>query len=594
MSDLTELENKLKAVYKQAADETREKANKFFAKFTKQDQAMQKAVKDGKITQDEYLKWRQVQMLTGRNYRALVKELAKDMVNANQIAASIVNGYTPGAYADGMNFATYQIEKDIAISTAFALYDRMTVERLMREDPDIIPWKAEIDVQKDMLWNKQKINAAITQSILQGESIPHTADRLKKIAAMNNVQATRTARTAMTAAENAGRIDSYNRAKGMGIRLKKQWLATMDDRVRDSHAWLDGMSIPINDTFPNGCDYPGDPGGAPEEVYNCFLADTKIASDSEIVRSYKHKYTGKIISIKTAGGVQFSCTPNHPILTPRGWVAAELLKNGDDILVTFGMDYELSRRNPNINHAFPCMKAIHELFRKFGSQRACNLCVNFHGDVPTSDVEIVTQKRLLRESRYASIGNGFKELWLKRANSFRSGQSHFMKRIWSVRKSSLCNVRRKRKSFSLIWRRLRHSQIHCLRPVALIDPCGVQPLNNNASGNAELLRECLDGFSGIVFADNIVSVNIRSGSTHVYNLQTQNGYYFVNSIIPQNMRKVNGIFAIAHNCRCSLIADIEGVDQGRIDDATLRPSEKLQRMTYDDWKDEHKKPSWMR
>lgn len=285
MSDLTELENKLKAVYKQAADETREKANKFFAKFTKQDKAMQKAVKDGKITQAEYIKWRQAQMITGRSYRALVNALAKDMVNANKIAASIVNGYTPGAYADGMNFATYQIEKDIAMSTAFALYDRMTVERLLRDDPDIIPWKAEINVPKDMLWNKQKINAAITQSILQGESIPHTADRLKKIAAMNNVQATRTARTAMTAAENAGRIDSYNRAKGMGIRLKKQWLATMDDRVRDSHAWLDGMSIPINDTFPNGCDYPGDPGGAPEDVYNCrcsLIADIEGVDQGRI------------------------------------------------------------------------------------------------------------------------------------------------------------------------------------------------------------------------------------------------------------------------------------------------------------------------
>lgn len=269
MNDLTELEKELKKVYKQAADEMQAKANRYFQKFVEQDEKMRQAVFDGEMSDEDYKAWRQRKMLTGKRYNAMIDGLTKDMTNANKIAASIINGHTPEAYAYGMNFATYQIEKGIGMSTAFALYDRMTVERLFRDDPDIIPWKAKVNIPKDLQWNRQHITGAITQSILQGESIPNTAKRLRTVAQMNNRQAIRTARTAMTSCENGGRVDSYKRASGMGIKLKKQWLATMDSRVRDSHAWLDGMSIPINDTFPNGCEYPADPSGAPEEVWNC-------------------------------------------------------------------------------------------------------------------------------------------------------------------------------------------------------------------------------------------------------------------------------------------------------------------------------------
>ena len=45
---------------------------------------------------------------------------------------------------------------------------------------------------------------------------------------MNRASAIRTARTSVTAAQNAGRMDSYHSAEEMGIKLKKQWLATLD------------------------------------------------------------------------------------------------------------------------------------------------------------------------------------------------------------------------------------------------------------------------------------------------------------------------------------------------------------------------------
>jgi len=53
----------------------------------------------------------------------------------------------------------------------------------------------------------------------------------------------------------------------------KGWLTMRDSRVRDTHAAMDGVKVPINEKFqlPSGdqLDVPGDPEGDPAESINC-------------------------------------------------------------------------------------------------------------------------------------------------------------------------------------------------------------------------------------------------------------------------------------------------------------------------------------
>lgn len=52
----------------------------------------------------------------------------------------------------------------------------------------------------------------------------------------------------------------------------KRWVTRKDDKVRDSHEELEGVTIPTNDLFLVGnysLKYPGDSSGGPEEVINC-------------------------------------------------------------------------------------------------------------------------------------------------------------------------------------------------------------------------------------------------------------------------------------------------------------------------------------
>ena len=153
------------------------------------------------------------------------------------------------------------------------MWDEQTVRRLIVENPEVMPYYPPEKALKrgiDLAYGKKQISASVTSSILQGKSIPRIAKDLQtRMPEMNKSSAIRTARTAVTGAQNAGRMDSYVAAEKMGIKVRKEWLATLDGRTRHSHAVLDGERVDNEKKFSNGCMFPGDPNGPAAEVYNC-------------------------------------------------------------------------------------------------------------------------------------------------------------------------------------------------------------------------------------------------------------------------------------------------------------------------------------
>lgn len=91
-------------------------------------------------------------------------------------------------------------------------------------------------------------------------------DRLK------DWQAERTARTATISSSNAGAHSAYEDASGV---VGEEWLATNDDRTRDTHLAAGGQIAPVDGTFLVGgatARYPGDPQLPLKELVNCRCA----------------------------------------------------------------------------------------------------------------------------------------------------------------------------------------------------------------------------------------------------------------------------------------------------------------------------------
>ena len=263
---LEEMEKRLSAIYSRAEKEIQKTADEYFARFAKQDEAKRKLLEQGKITEDEYNKWRKGKVMYGKRFAEMKEQCAKQLLNVNQTALAYVNGELPEVYA--LNYNALAGSVDGVGGYSFTLVDADTVRNLAVTDTSLLPYK-EIDPAKDIPWNMKKINAETLQGILQGESMDKIAKRLRNVQDMNRTQAIRSARTIVTGAENKGRQDSYAKAEADGIILERTWLATNDSRTRHSHAVLDGETRPIDEAFSNGLMYPGDPDGEPSEVYNC-------------------------------------------------------------------------------------------------------------------------------------------------------------------------------------------------------------------------------------------------------------------------------------------------------------------------------------
>ena len=274
--ELAKLERRIATLYREAGEELQATIDAYFEQFKKRDEEMKAligTVQNGKEwTEADYKQWRLNQIGRGERYQAMRDKVAHRVTDANAVAVSYTNDATPGIYSLNRNYAAYTIEQ-VAGNVGFDLWDEQTVKRLMVEQPDLMPYyppKRALKRGIDLAYGKKQITKSVTSSILQGKSIKNMADDLqKRIATMSRDSAIRTARTAVTGAQNAGRMDSYAAAEKMGIQLKKEWLATLDARTRHSHAMLDGEQVAQDKKFSNGCRFPGDPQGPPWEIYNC-------------------------------------------------------------------------------------------------------------------------------------------------------------------------------------------------------------------------------------------------------------------------------------------------------------------------------------
>ena len=127
-------------------------------------------------------------------------------------------------------------------------------------------------------------------------------------------------RTNIQSAYGHGRWQQQQRNKD-----KRQYLmysAINDSRVRPAHLALNRIVLPI--------DHPFWLTHYPPLGFRCFLPETKIDGASH--GAIKRFYSGKIVKLVTKSGRKLRVTANHPILTSRGWVVAELIKQGDNLI----------------------------------------------------------------------------------------------------------------------------------------------------------------------------------------------------------------------------------------------------------------------
>ena len=268
----------------------------------------------------------------------------------------------------------------------------------------------------------------------------------------------------------------------------------------------------------------------------CLPAGTEIVAGG-LEAASRRWYSGELIEIRTASGYFLSGTPNHPVLTARGWVPLNLLQKGDHVISCRDPKRVMSRVYPNVDH----VPARIEKIAESGGMKLLlvpEAAQDFDSDIPCHEINVVDANRLL----------------LNRLNpAFRQPHTQFLfnerntRLIALPRESSLnlgfvgmalpppCRI-----SFSsvdsslcrLIWP--LKAEALGLAMSAKRDIAFTETTEDAASRGTQLLADSMGGAASGITLDDIIHVKRRLFVGHVYNLQTQNNWYVANNIVTHN------------------------------------------------------------
>ncbi|MEE8701768.1 phage minor capsid protein [Bifidobacterium crudilactis] len=334
---------------------------------------------------------------------------------------------------------------------------------------------------------------------------------------------------------------------------------------------------------------------------NCFPGFVPVSAPSGIRAADSRWYEGELVVIHTASGNELSVTPNHPILTTEGWVAAGSLTEGDHLIRYRSDIHGMDGMSPDHDGIETPIGNVFESLRHSRRSRTLSMPVTpeqFHGDGFDSDVEIVLVDRKLQDRVKSSRSQGL-------------GQQSF--RISRVRLFDLLGVRTGNKvgigslhasnglmrSFRLLGSLLRGKRIGIplsahmhissntsgqqpiahrglrdtkpltdlsLREAGLAklhhliklfdgfrsmlrtkrggflqgshDPGISQALLDSAFTDSEGGRDLSDRLSSLIPPDDVIEIERKRFAGHVYNLQTNSAWYTANSIVVHNCEHV--------------------------------------------------------
>ena len=151
-AQLEQLEEKLTALYANAANEIQSKLTDFMDAYKKQDEKYRSAVEAGEMNEDEYRAWRRTQMLNNKRYTAAVENMTDTLVNTDVAAMALTNGELPRVLAESFDFVSAlgsaaALKAGLEAAT-FQIYNQETIQALVRDHPNLFPKPSEKTIKE--------------------------------------------------------------------------------------------------------------------------------------------------------------------------------------------------------------------------------------------------------------------------------------------------------------------------------------------------------------------------------------------------------------------------------------------------------------
>ena len=237
----------------------------------------------------------------------------------------------------------------------------------------------------------------INRGVIAGRSTFEVAQDMSREFGKGQAQMEVIARTELLGIQGQAKFAQGQEMEKTSPGLRKQWVTVRDGRQRKTHDAVHLTSIPMKDTFKVGraeLRFPRDPaGGFAEEVVQCFVTGTLVQGTFQA--GTRISYSGPVINLLTARGAKLTVTPNHPILTPGGFLPAKYLRKGHKLL-HYSPTGERSAAGVNAEQGPTRIEEAFRTLSELGGKRHKAVGADdFHGDGRSAqgDVDIVSAPR---------------------------------------------------------------------------------------------------------------------------------------------------------------------------------------------------------
>ena len=201
---------------------------------------------------------------------AIEDQIGKEIMKLTGLTAETLKRGISETFVAAKMREVYAIEKSIGFATDFSLMNKKAINAAIKNPYDRIGFINRNKFNAELL--ARQVRQEITQGLIQGKSFQQTARDLKRRMEIGAGKARTIVQTETHRVRGVAKSETQEEAVGLGINIKKMWVASIDDATRDAHQMLDGLTIDIDEDFysETGGQGPG-PGemNTAEDDINC-------------------------------------------------------------------------------------------------------------------------------------------------------------------------------------------------------------------------------------------------------------------------------------------------------------------------------------
>ena len=199
----------------------------------------------------------------------LEQSLIKDIKKLNDDDGKLLRETLTEVYNTSYYRTAWALESETRARLGYSAVDLKTVQLSIQNPFTGLTLNERLERHRTNLIYGLK--EELTRGFVNGDTYPQISRRVKDLLEGDAGKAIRIVRTESTRIYNEAQYDSILHAEEQGITMTKTWISSRDDRTRESHEMLDGVTIPVDEPFVIDGDegmFPGDFSEA-RNVINC-------------------------------------------------------------------------------------------------------------------------------------------------------------------------------------------------------------------------------------------------------------------------------------------------------------------------------------